>query len=134
MKGNKEHTVPLTKQALELLNEMKPISGHREYVWPGDRNPKSHMSPSTTNMALKRMQYGGRTCAHGFRSIASTVLNEQTFDPDVIEAALSHVNRNEVRAAYNRSDYLEHRRKMMQWWSDHIQESTIKGISQIGKP
>ena len=68
-------------------------------------------------MALKRMGFGGRLVAHGFRSLASTILNEQAFDPDVIESALAHVIGNEVRAAYNRAEYLERRRTMMMWWS-----------------
>lgn len=125
MKKKRAHIVPLTKQSLELLEEMKPVSGHREHVFPADRNPKSHANPSTANMALKRMGYHGILVAHGMRSIASTALNEQGFDPDVIEAALAHVDKNEVRAAYNRAEYLERRVKLMAWWSDYIEQAAI---------
>ena len=125
MKKKRQHSVPLTKQTLELLEEMKPVSGHREHVFPADRNPRDHANPSTANMALKRMGYGGVLVAHGLRSIASTALNEQGFDPDVIEAALAHIDKNEVRAAYNRAEYLERRVKLMAWWSEVIEQASL---------
>ena len=118
MKKKRAHSVPLTEQTLEILEEMKPISAHREYVFPADRNPRTHANPSTANMALKRMGYHGILVAHGMRSIASTALNEQGFDPDVIEAALAHVGKDEVRSAYNRAEYLERRVKLMFYWSN----------------
>jgi integrase len=74
-------------------------------------------------MALKRMGYGSKLVAHGLRSIASTILNEQGFDPDIIEAALAHVGKNEVRNAYNRADYIERRKPMMVWWSGRIEDA-----------
>lgn len=123
MKKNREHKVPLSPQALALLEYMKPISGHREHVFPADRNPKQHTNSQTVNMALKRMGYAGQLVSHGLRALASTTLNEQGFDPDVIETALAHVDSNEVRAAYNRSEYLEKRRVMLEWWSDHIEQA-----------
>ena len=126
MKKKRPHIVPLSVQCLEILEEMKPISAHREYVFPADRNPKTHANPSTANMALKRMGYGGVLVAHGLRSLASTTLNENGFDPDVIEAALAHVDKNEVRAAYNRAEYLERRTKLMAWWSEYI-EAAARG-------
>ncbi|MDQ7049369.1 MAG: integrase domain-containing protein [Enterobacterales bacterium] len=126
MKNKKNHSVPLTNQALELLEEMKPISGYRIYVFPADRNPRTHANASTANMALKRMGYGGVLVAHGLRSIASTTLNENGFDPDVIESALSHFDKNKVRAAYNRAQYLDRRAKLMIWWSDYI-EAAARG-------
>jgi len=106
--------------------QLQPYSGHREFIFPGDRNPNTHASVASANNALKRMGFRNRLVAHGMRSIASTTLNEQGFDPDVIETALSHIDQNEVRRAYNRSDYLERRRVMMAWWSEHI-ESAAKG-------
>ena len=121
MKKNKEHVVPLTPETLKILNRLKPISGNREYIFPADRNPKTHMNAQTANAALKRMGFHKRLVAHGMRALASTTLNEQGFDPDVIEAALSHVDKNQVRRAYNRADYLERRREMMEWWSRQIQ-------------
>lgn len=78
------------------------------------------MKSQTVNASLKRAGFGGVLVSHGLRSIASTALNEQGFPPDVIEAALAHVDKNEVRSAYNRSDYLEQRRPMMQWWANFV--------------
>ena len=76
-------------------------------------------------MAIKRMGYGGTLVAHGLRSIASTALNENGFNPNLIEKALSHEDKNAVRAAYNRAEYMEERRKMMQWWSDQIEQNQM---------
>lgn len=125
MKKAREHTVPLTEQSLEILKMLQPISGHREYVFPADRDPKKHANESTANAALKRMGYHKKLVAHGLRSLASTTLNEQGFDADVIEAALAHVDKNEVRRAYNRAEYLERRRKLMYWWSEHIEQAQL---------
>jgi integrase len=83
-------------------------------------------------MALKRMGFAGRLVSHGLRSLASTTLNEQGFDRDLIEAALAHVDDNQVRSAYNRTDYLERRRPMMNWWSEHILEAATGCFSVIG--
>jgi integrase len=125
MKKKRPHTVPLSPQSLEILEEMKSISGHREHVFPADRNPRSHANPSTANMALKRMGYGGVLVAHGMRSLASTTLNENGgFEPDVIESALAHVSGDETRAAYNRAEYLQRRAVMMAWWSKYIAAAT----------
>ncbi len=123
MKKRKSHAVPLSKQALFLLEVMKPIANHRDYVFPADRNPKHHANEQTANMALKRMGFGGKLVAHGLRSIASTALNEQGFNPSLIEKALSHEDKNAVRAAYNRAEYMNERREMMQWWSDQIERN-----------
>ncbi|GAA6183764.1 integrase domain-containing protein [Aliiglaciecola sp. NS0011-25] len=128
-KGNGDHVVPLTPQTLSLLNLIKPISGHREYVFPSDRNPRSHTNSQTANMALKRMGFDKVLVAHGLRSLASTTLNEQGFDADVIESALAHVDKNEVRRAYNRSEYIERRRKLMCWWSEHIENASTGNVS-----
>lgn len=111
MKAKREHIVPLFPQALEILEVMKPISAHREHIFPSRNNPKLPLNSQTANAALKRIGYGGKLVAHGLRSIASTALNEQGFNPDVIEAALAHSDRNEVRKGYNRSIYLKQRIK-----------------------
>ncbi|MBX6970006.1 integrase [Providencia rettgeri] len=140
MKMNREHTVPLSDAALAILELMKPLSGHREFIFPSRIKPTQPMNSQTVNAALKRAGFGGVLVSHGLRSIASTALNEQGFPPDVIEAALAHVDKNEVRRAYNRSDYLEQRRPMMQWWADFIEEADrgsiiedgIRGISLVG--
>lgn len=121
MKKNREHIVPLSDQVVKLLERIKPISEHREHVFPADRDPKTHANAQTANMALKRMGFAGVLVAHGMRALASTTLNEQGFDADVIESALAHTDKNEVRRAYNRSEYLERRRTLMNWWSEHIE-------------
>jgi integrase len=127
MKMKRDHTVPLPSQMLALLEKLKSISMHREYLFPSNRSPNKSVNSQTANMALKRMGFKGRLVSHGFRALASTTLNEQGFDPDIIETALAHTDSNTVRAAYNRSEYLERRRVMMQWWSDQIEQATKKG-------
>lgn len=132
MKKRKEHRVPLTQQMIEILEVMKPISEFSPFVFMSASDPKKSMNPQTANMAIKRMGYANRLHAHGLRSIASTTLNEQRFDSDLIEAALAHVDSNEVRATYNRTDYLERRRPMMEWWSNHIIECSQGSYSVTG--
>ncbi|AEP29728.1 integrase domain-containing protein [Brumicola nitratireducens] len=128
-KNNGDHVVPLTPQTLALLDFIKPISGHREFIFPADRNPKTHTNTQTANMALKRMGYHKTLVAHGLRSLASTTLNERAFAPDVIEACLAHIDSNSVRRAYNRTDYLERRRKVMNWWSAHVEQAATGNMS-----
>jgi integrase len=132
MKKNRPHIVPLSPQALALLQVIKPISGSREYVFPANNNPKRSANSQTVNMALKRMGFKGRLVAHGLRALASTTLNEQGFDPDVIEAALAHIDKNSIRAAYNRADYLERRKTMLCWWSEHIEQAATGNFSLSG--
>ncbi|EMM6517614.1 tyrosine-type recombinase/integrase [Enterobacter ludwigii] len=120
MKAKREHIVPLSPQALEILEVMKPISAHREHVFPSRNDPKQAMNSQTANAALKRIGYGGRLVAHGLRSIASTALNEAGFNADAIEAALAHTDKNEVRRAYNRSLYIEQRKDLMSWWGNVV--------------
>jgi len=132
MKMNRAHTIPLTKQSIAILEFIRPISGHREYLFPADRNPRKHANESTANTAISRMGFKGRLVAHGLRALASTTLNEQGFDGDVIESCLSHVDPNEVRKAYNRSEYLERRQKVMDWWSDHIEQASQGSCSVTG--
>ena len=132
MKKNRLHVVPLSPQALAILEIIKPISGDREYVFPANMNPKKSANSQTVNMALKRMGFKGRLVAHGLRALASTTLNEQGFDPDVIEAALAHIDKNSIRAAYNRADYLERRKIMMCWWSQHIDQAATGNFSLSG--
>ncbi|KAA1160031.1 integrase domain-containing protein [Pseudoalteromonas distincta] len=132
MKKRREHVIPLSKQALGLLGAIKPISGHREFVFPSDRNPRNHINNETANMALKRMGFEGRLVSHGLRSLGSTTLNEHEFNPDVIEVALAHVDKNQVRSAYNRAEYIEKRRELMNWWSDHISKASQGTLSVTG--
>jgi integrase len=132
MKSRKLHTVPLSPQAIALLDVMKPISSRSEFVFPSDRSLRKHTNASTANMALKRMGYGNQLVAHGLRSLASTALNEHGFDPDVIEAALAHTGKNEVRNTYNRAEYIERRKPVMAWWSDYIENAAFGDISLSG--
>lgn len=133
MKKRREHIVPMTTQALEILEQIKPISGHLDFVFPSSIDPRhKSVNSSSVNMALRRMGYKGRLVSHGFRSLASTTLNEKSFDPDVIESALAHLDKNATRSAYNHAQYLERRRPMMQWWSNNIEEAT-KGKFGAGK-
>lgn len=120
MKMSKEHIVPLSQQAIEVLCELKPITDKHELVFPSERTWKKSMSENTMLYAMYRMGYHGRATVHGFRATASTILNESGFKPDVIERQLAHIERNKVRAAYHRSEYLEERKQMMQWWADFI--------------
>lgn len=134
MKMGREHIIPLSSQAIDILQIMKPISGHREYVFPSMKSPHNKpMNSQTVNAVIKRIGFAGRLVAHGFRSIASTALNENGFPSDVIEAALAHVDKNEVRRAYNRAVYLEQRIEMMQWWGNFVEQSksSYKPLSMV---
>ena len=132
MKKKRSHTVPLTPQALALLEVIRPLNGRSEYIFRGDRQFNKPTNSSTANMALKRMGYKDILVAHGLRALASTTLNEQGFDPDLIEACLAHVDKNEVRAAYNRAEYIERRREVMCWWSSHIEKAAEGNLSLAG--
>jgi len=132
MKKGRPHTIPLTKQTLELLQTIKAITPESEFVFPGHTSRKRSVSSQTANKALERMGFKGQQTSHGLRALASTTLNEQGFDVDVIEAALSHVDKDKVRSAYNRTDYLERRKKVMCWWSNHIEEASNGSNSITG--
>ena len=121
MKMRTQHIVPLSKQALAVLEEIKPLTGTGRYVFPGERTASRPMSENTVTAALRRLGYAkDEMTGHGFRSIASTLLNELGWNRDAIERQLAHAERNNVRAAYNFAEFLPERRKMMQAWADHI--------------
>ncbi|EJA7342723.1 TPA: tyrosine-type recombinase/integrase [Vibrio parahaemolyticus] len=131
MKKKRDHFVPLTNQTIRLLKEMEVISGNgiSEYIFASHKDVTRPCCNSSVNMALKRMGFKGQLVSHGLRSLASTTLNEQPhFEGDLVEAALAHADKNKVRAAYNRSQYVEQRREMMQWWSDHIETSACNAM------
>ena len=125
----KDHIIPLTPQTLAILNLMKPFSGHLEYVFPNQRDRKAKAGPDSANNALKRAGLKGKQTAHGMRTIASSTLNEEQFNPDVIEAALYHLDPNEQRRTYNRTDYFNQRCVMMEWWSNRIEEAATGNMS-----
>jgi integrase len=123
MKMRTPHIVPLSQQAVEVLNMLKGITGDFEFLFPGDRKLDKPMSNNTILQALKRMGYQGRMTGHGFRGLASTILHEQGFNHEHIELQLAHAPRNAVSAAYNHALYLEPRAKMMQAWADHLEQA-----------
>ncbi|MEJ1960960.1 MAG: integrase arm-type DNA-binding domain-containing protein [Gammaproteobacteria bacterium] len=121
MKMRELHVVPLAQQAVDLLRKLHPITGSGRYLFPSLRAPTRPISENTLGAALRRLGFSkDEMTAHGFRAMASTLLNEQGFPPDVIELQLAHAERNEVRAAYNRASRLAERRKMMQAWADYL--------------
>lgn len=119
MKMERDHLVPLSWQALAILRELHDLTGAGKLMFPGE-GKKGVMSENTLNNALHALGYKGRHCSHGFRDVMSTVLNERKFDSDWIELQLSHVEENEVRAAYNEAMWLDQRRAMLQWYSDYL--------------
>lgn len=124
-KMKRPHIVPLAKQTMQVLEKMQTISGHGRCIFPSNRSPRADipMSKNTVLMALRAMGYTKeQMTAHGFRSMASTLLNENGFNRDWIERQLAHVEGNSVRAAYNYAEHLQERRKMMQWWADYLDQ------------
>jgi integrase len=121
MKMGEQHIVPLSRQAVAVLEELWPITGEGRYLFPSLRSGERCMSNNTVNAALRRLGYDSdQIVGHGFRAMASTMLNEQGWHPDLIELQLAHAERNKVRAAYNRAERLAERRSMMQAWADYL--------------
>ena len=126
MKKRREHQVPLSPQAMTVLEQLKPLSGHSPLVFLGRVKRDQSMNSETVNKALRRMGYTGELVAHGLRALGSTALNEAGFMPDVIKAVLAHADTNQTRAAYNRSRYLMQRVDVMNWWGDKISNATMQ--------
>lgn len=123
MKMRRPHLVPLSRQAVQVLKDLYPITGASELVFPSVRSHKKPLSNNAFNSALRRMGFTqDEMTAHGFRATASSILNERGFSPDVIEAALAHVEPNAVRRAYNRATYWQERVSLMQAWADMLDE------------
>ncbi|WP_027368272.1 tyrosine-type recombinase/integrase [Desulfocurvibacter africanus] len=121
MKARTMHIVPLSKQAVEIMRELHALTGQGKYLFPSVRTSARPMSENTVNAALRRLGYSkDEMTGHGFRSMASTILNEQGWNRDAIERQLAHAERNSVRAAYNYAEFLPERRRMMQSWSDYL--------------
>jgi integrase len=121
MKKRRVHVVPLSQQAIALLDELRPLTGHGKYCFPGMKDHARPMSENTINAALRRLGYDTQEeqCAHGFRSSFSTLANDSAlWRKEVVEVQLAHKHGNEVELTYNRGDYLKERRRLMQWWSD----------------
>ena len=124
------HIVPLSTQAIAILEAVQPLTGGGQYVFPSSRGDGRPMSDNTIRTALKSLGYESDVMtAHGFRTTASTLLNEQGWSPDAIERQLAHAPRDQVRAAYNRAQYLDERRRMMQSWADYL--DSLKAGAQV---
>ena len=125
----REHVVPLSRQAVAILKEAHALTGTGRFVFPGQRTSRRPMSENTLNAALRRLGYSSNEMtAHGFRSTASTLLNESgKWSPDAIERALAHGDADAVRGTYNRSEYWNERVKMGQWWSDYLDTLKLGG-------
>ena len=123
MKMKRIHIVPLAEQAIAILRQIQPVTGQGKYVFPSVRSRDRAMSENTVTAALRRMGFTKEEMtAHGFRGMASTLLHENGFKSDVIEAQLAHAQRNKVKAAYNHAEYLSERAEMMNWWADYLDE------------
>lgn len=124
MKMKRPHLVPLSSQALEVLSELKKLTGKSKLLFPSSKNPSKPISDVTLTKVLIILGYIGekKVVPHGMRATASTILNEKgQFRPDVIERQLAHVEKNKVRAAYHHAEYLDERKSMMQWWGDYLE-------------
>ena len=131
MKGRVEHKVPLSRQALEVLEGIRPYTGSGKYVFPTPRSANRPLSENGVLTALRNMGYTKeQMTAHGFRSMASTLLNELGHRPDVIEAQLAHKGADKIRATYNRAEYMLERRNLMQSWADYLDELREKAVGQ----
>ncbi len=132
MKKRREHIIPLPTQAVNLLNELKSIRCESEYLFPSRSNPNKPKSDTVFIMALRRLGYEGRQTPHGFRHIASTLLNNKGFDERHIEAALAHV-KDGVAGVYNKAQYLNDRKHLMQWYADHLEQLADDKVIQFKK-
>ena len=134
MKMDTPHTVPLSRQAITIIERAGKLWGKDGFVFPGIRQGSKQLSENTMLYALYRLGYHSRATVHGFRATFSTIANESGFDGDVIEKALAHEERNRVRAAYHRSEYIEQRKELMQWWADMLQQlESGANITPMGK-
>lgn len=121
MKMRQEHMVPLAKQTIHILNELKALTGHREYLFPSLRNPRNHMSNNAILVGLDRMGYRGTHTGHGFRALAMSAIKEKLkYRHEVVDRQLAHSPRNMVDRAYDRAKFLDDRKKMMQEWADYL--------------
>jgi integrase len=127
MKMKTPHIIPLSRQAIEVLRALRLITGNGKLVFPGANDKNKPMSNNTILFALYRLGYQGRMTGHGFRGLASTILNENDFNDEHVDLQLAHMKRNKVSAAYNHAKYLKQRTEMMQWWADYLDAQLAKG-------
>lgn len=139
MKMKRPHLVPLSTQALEIVQQLKVMSGQYPLVFPGRNDPRKTMSEASINQVCKRIGYTGKVTGHGFRHTMSTILHEEGFNTAWIETQLAHVDKNAIRGTYNHALYLEGRREMMQWYSDYLnileftENRSLKHFGNISK-
>ncbi len=133
MKMRTAHVVPLSKQAIQILQVLHGVTGHSKFLFPGERDHSKPISNNTILKALERMDYKGRMTGHGFRGLASTILHEKDFDHAHIELQLAHQERNQVSASYNHATYLTQRTKMMQWWADYLDQQLAGNVVSINR-
>lgn len=120
MKMRRSHLVPLSQQALDILHELKVMTGNYSYVFPGRNDPNKPMSEASINQLIKRIGYGGRVTGHGFRHTMSTILHEKGFQSSWVEMQLAHTDRNTIRGTYNHAIYIDERREMLRFYSSMI--------------
>ncbi|OTA21757.1 integrase [Xenorhabdus beddingii] len=121
MKMRRPHIVPLSQQAIDILEQMKPITGQGKYLFPGRIKQSQPMSEMALNVLIKRIGYTGRATGHGFRHTMSTILHEQGYPSEWIETQLAHVDKNSIRGTYNHAQYLDGRKEMLQWYADYME-------------
>ncbi|WP_257835083.1 tyrosine-type recombinase/integrase [Burkholderia glumae] len=131
MKMRQPHIVPLSRQALAVIQAIRDTTTNKRWLLPSPRNPEQPISENTILYALYRMGFHGRMTGHGFRGLASTVLNERGFSPDWIERQLAHTEQNSIRAAYNHAQHLPERHRMMQWWADYLDQQSGANVKLI---
>ena len=131
MKMKRPHLVPLSTQALEVVQQLKVMSGQYPLVFPGRNDPRKTMSEASINQVFKRIGYTGKVTGHGFRHTMSTILHEEGFNTAWIETQLAHVDKNAIRGTYNHAMYLEGRREMMQWYADYICEVADESVTRL---
>ncbi|EKF2440927.1 tyrosine-type recombinase/integrase [Salmonella enterica] len=124
MKKRRDHVVPLSKQSVAILKELKKMTQFSKYIFPNRTSLNKHISKGSINIVIRVIGYSGKVCGHGFRHTMSTILHENNFDSRHIELQLAHADKNSIRGTYNHALYLEQRRKMMQWYSNFLEKMT----------
>lgn len=135
MKMDRDHVVPLAQQTMAILEELKDLTGHSDYIFPSLWTPQKPITDVTLLKVLKILGYDGdkKITPHGFRHTASTILNERRFNRDVIERQLAHADQDKIRSTYNHAEYLPERREMMQWWADYLDNIVQNGTLIVGR-
>ncbi|UOO93556.1 tyrosine-type recombinase/integrase [Vitreoscilla stercoraria] len=134
MKRPRPHVIPLADWTIKILKQLHTITGHGRYMFPNRNKPDSYISENTFGYIINKMGYKGIATPHGFRSLASSLLNEQGFNPDAIERQLAHVEGNKIRAAYNRAEYMDERANMMQWYADWLKNHYEQAKNEQSSP